>query len=267
MRRKTYLIPVAVCFLFIAIPLFSQPSLPTIRAVHESYARYQVEGVMLSDGSIRVLIETSRDGTPVFESRYPVEKADGRYLEWRYQIGSGFSRSTRLGESDYPTLEAMTLAAKDIVRMIVRGDTPESKSTVKKSTVNSTRFVVRPEDNYVCYSPIDTLISTDSGNCCDTLDACYLQNGCKEASWSGWLPPACVDCNLAVAQCLIFGIGSTGEKAGCCLAGNCGQPRPVGGGFLFPDGPEGPLTGPPDWDAASPGGGGIPGGSVTTQGT
>lgn len=266
MRRRSLLILVVACvsLLLTAIPVLASSDLknylPTIAASHESYHDSQIDGAMLSDGSIQVSV-TAPDGTSIFESRYPVEKPDGRYLEWQYRIEPVLSRSTRLDQSTFMTLEAMTLAAKDIVRMIRRGGTPEGTSRVR-----SAGFVVRPEDDYGCDWPANDLSCTSVGNCCDEHDRCYAENDCEALSWTGYATPACILCNTNAVFCITTGLGSNGQPSECCAAGNCGQPRPVASS-PFGSGPLGPLTGPPDWDAASPGGGGGGWTTTTTGGT
>lgn len=169
---------------------------------------------------------TAADGTPVFESRWPVERPDGKYLEWQYQVEPLLSKSTRLDENAVPKVNEMTAAAKEIVRMIRKGETPESPSRVMAQR----RFVPRAEDNYGCDWPIEGLSCTASGNCCDTHDLCYYANSCDVTSWLGLGSAACAACNAAVTACITAGIGTTGHPSYCCTTGTCGLPRPADGG-------------------------------------
>src|SRR5690242_18068639 len=98
-------------------PAAEKSWLPVLGSVHETYVRHQVEGYALSDGTIHVAIH-AEDGSILFESRYPVEKTDGKYLEWQYNGTPKFSHSTRFDDKAAPTLQSMTIAAKDILRMM-----------------------------------------------------------------------------------------------------------------------------------------------------
>ncbi|MGA8807673.1 MAG: hypothetical protein WB973_07320 [Thermoanaerobaculia bacterium] len=175
---------------------------------------------------------TAADGTPVFESRYPVEKADGKYLEWHYQVEPLLSKSTALDQNTVPKLNEMTVAAKEIVRMIRKGETPELPSRVTAQR----RFVPRPEDNYGCDWPFEGLSCTATGNCCDTHDLCFYANSCDVTSWLGLGSAVCTACNAAVTACITAGIGTTGQPSYCCTTGTCGQPRPADGGDFGPGG-------------------------------
>ncbi len=117
----------------------SQP-LPALDVVNEQYRQYQVTGYQLTDGSTKVFV-IRRDGTVVFESRYPVIAADGKHLSWWYRDGEEFSLSTPIDDTQVVTLRGMIFAAKDIVRMIKGGTTPETNhsETAGRESLSPTR--------------------------------------------------------------------------------------------------------------------------------
>lgn len=235
--RKPGILLALACVLLCAVPLFAQPErvprLPIIDQIHETYVQYDVNGVTSSDGSIYVSIAT-KDGQIVFESRFPVIKADGKYLEWHYLAEPGFSMSRRLGPNAVRTVQGMTFAAKDIVKAIRRGHVDANGKFVPRA--DSKNFAVKADDNYGCDWPFDDMSCTANGNCCDTHDACYLVFNCDALSWLGLESPMCTACNEAVVACITLGIFNNGQPSECCAAGNCGQERPPnyyqsGGGF------------------------------------
>ena len=231
--------------------------LPVLGSVHETYVRHQVEGYALSDGTIHVTIH-GEDGSLLFESRYPVETngGGGKYLEWQYYGTPKFSHSARF-DNDVPTLQSMTIAAKDIVRMMKTNPpfmaAPDTRTGPPRK--------IAPNDDYGCDSIAGPIECTSSGNCCDQHDQCYFAFGCDASSWLGSANPLCTACNEAVVACILFGVNNTGQPSDCCAAGTCGYPRPEGGGF---DGPYNQVWGPAGgyggtsggWTAGSGGSGG-----------
>lgn len=246
-----------------ARPADEKSWLPVLGSVHETYVRHQVEGYALSDGTIHVTIH-DEDGSVLFESRYPVENTgrDGKYLVWQYYGTPKFSRSTRFDDKAAPTLQSMTIAAKDILRMM-KTNPPFMAAP---DTRNGPPRKIAPNDDYGCDSIAGSITCTSSGNCCDQHDECYFVFGCDAYSWLGSANPACTLCNEAVVACITLGINNTGQPSECCALGNCGSPRPAGGGF------DGPYY--QDWQSAggyggtSGGwtGGGTGGGSTGTSG-
>ncbi len=108
-------------------------------------------------------------------------------------------------------------------------------------------------DGFGCDSVAGPASCTSRGNCCDTHDHCYSQNGCSAASW--YCAPAEATCRFAkdprikLPACLLaltcndadkglgcamcngtavvcFATGGTGEPSTCCANDNCGDPRP-----------------------------------------
>src|SRR5436309_1734367 len=111
------------CALFVAAPLLAQSTpvyLPVVEQIDELYAYYDLHGVRFSDGSILVSV-AQKDGEVVFESRCPVVKSDGKYIEWQYLREPRLSMSRRLNPNAIRTLKEMAFNAKDIVRLIRRG--------------------------------------------------------------------------------------------------------------------------------------------------
>jgi hypothetical protein len=131
-----------------------------------------------------------------------------------------------------------------------------------------------------------------NGNCCDTHDACYAENGCSASSWTGIASAACLDCNACAESCVTgrdtgcsYGYRNTTQPSACCALGNCGRERCTGtdtwndpycdptlgsypGGGSWGDG-FGTDEQDLGWDWASSGGGawgygvpGVPGGSI-----
>jgi hypothetical protein len=184
--------------------------LPVVDEIREHHQAYDVEGVTLSDGSIQVSV-LEPDGTAVFESHFPVVRADGRYLEWEYRGETPYSMSVRVDDKSSRTVQGMAGAAKDIVRAIKRG------------RVSGGRFKPETDDNYGCDWPFDDVTCGQHGNCCDEHDACYDTFRCSALSWLGLESPLCIACNVALVLCTE---GPIGGPSTCCAAGNCGQTRP-----------------------------------------
>lgn len=200
--------------------------LPVLGSVHETYVRHQVEGYALSDGTIHVTVH-DEDGSILFESRYPVDKTDGKYLEWQYYGTPNYAHSTRFDDKEVPTLQSMTIAAKDILRMMKTNPpflpAPDARSGPPRK--------IAPNDDYGCDSIAGSITCTSNGNCCDQHDQCYFAFGCDASSWLGSANPLCTACNEAVVACIVFGVNNTGQPSECCARGDCGNPRPPGGGF------------------------------------
>ncbi|HTD83113.1 MAG TPA: hypothetical protein VK648_04915 [Gemmatimonadaceae bacterium] len=238
-----------LCLLMFVVPISAQTDdgaarLPTIDRVHEHFVSVDVDGVVLSDGSIHVTI-TETDGTAIFQSDFPVVKPDGRYLEWEYRGLQHYSMSRRVDRLTMRTLEEMVHSAKDIVRAIKRGH------------ISNGKWVLKTNDQYGCDWPFDDLSCTTRGNCCDTHDACFETFGCNALSWLGLQSVICEGCNIALAACVATGEGSNNLPSECCAARVCGQERvpPLGWGwhppifnpFEPPDGGSGgsPIYGTP----------------------
>lgn len=165
-----------------------------------------------SKGRHGVTITTSDVG-PVLEILYPIEKADGRYVEWAYLGEPRVANSTLVDTETYPTLDGMMFAAKDILRMIKSGYNPDSANP----TV--------PHDTWGCDSIFRDLQCTSNGNCCDVHDLCYTAYDCTYWSWIGISNPGCIGCNALVTSCYLYGVGNTGQPSECCALGNCGRQR------------------------------------------
>lgn len=185
---------------------------PVIESVQESYGVYHLNGEAMADGNLQVSIHNAQ-GMLIFASRYPVEKPDGRYVEWTYYGKVSMKRSNPIAEELAPTLEGMAFAAKDIVRMMEKGYATDSEGRVV------------PHDTWGCDEPARPLQCTHVGNCCDTHDACYANNNCGYWSWLGIGTWECQNCNSVALNCMLFGIGSTGHPSACCSLGNCGEER------------------------------------------
>ena len=223
---RTLLLPAAVFFCFgIATSVLSDesPFLPILSTINENYRAYIVRGDYFSDGSIHVWI-TTKTGTVVFESRYPVQKGGEKYLEWEFRGDPAFSRSTLIDDRTFPTLKGMTFAGKDIVRMLMHGQTPETAGGI---TALAKTLRPRPMDNYGCDSPFELMQCTSNGNCCDAHDDCYRDFGCHAISWLGIGSPLCTMCNEAMVACIVGGLYNTGQPSECCALGICGAPRPA----------------------------------------
>ena len=221
MDRKTTLAGV-VCLLF-AATLFAQDardgSLVVIEEVHEHYATLDLDGVVMSDGSIRVTI-AELDGSSVYVSRFPVVKADGKYLEWEYRGETPYSMSRRVDEIAVRTLQDMTRAAKDVVRLIKTNRVPGMD--------RPGQLAVKVDDNHGCDWPFEALSETSAGNCCDSHDICYAAFRCDGLSWLGLNSYMCGACNLQLVACIgdaDGSYGSTFQPSECVSQGNCGQPR------------------------------------------
>jgi hypothetical protein len=253
MFRKSILVGIASSIIAASALAQSIPGriIPVVDTVHESYQLYDVEGAMVSDGSIHVTIAAS-DGSSVFESRYLVTDR-GEFIEWQYRGDTTITMSRRLDDNAVRTVRGMTWAAKDIVR------------TIKLGRASDGEFVAKPDDNYGCDWPFDSLSCTSNGSCCDQHDECYAAFDCDALSWAGLESPLCTACNDAVAACITFGYNNNGQPSGCCAAGNCGDPRPI-----YSVGSGGSNTGDRGTDVAiAPGGDGGFGGysSWTPWGT
>ena len=181
--------------------------------VHQSYRSYHVDGVTLSDGTITISIEDA-GGKVIYESRFPVVRSDGRYIEWKYYGEMSYSMSRRVDDATVRTVPGMIASAKDVVRAIRRGRV----SATHRPTI---------EDNYGCDFPFEDLSCTPAGNCCDTHDTCYWAFNCDAVSWLGLESTFCTACNVALVACIVNGTGGNGMPSTCCAAGNCGQPNPT----------------------------------------
>ena len=236
-----------------------RPDSSIIQTIVEHYSTYDVYATTRVNGQTDVAIR-STDGTLSFESHFPILHGDATFLDWRYVGAVDVSASIRM--SSQPTIEGMTLAGKDIVRLILRGRRPSVQElAAAKASQNqdphvkslslghALAFRPRAMDNYGCDWPFDSWIScSPSGNCCDTHDDCYAANNCNALSWLGFASLDCINCNVVVQDCLEKGIDNTGQPSTCCAAGNCGQPRPsstsnnnggVDNQYVAPDGSSG----------------------------
>jgi hypothetical protein len=185
-----------------------------LEAIEEPFRNGHVAAAAYADGSFQVLIR-DENGTPLFESAYPIRKSDGNYLEWTYRSKPPISRSNLIGPEVAPTLRGMTFAAKDIVRMVGKGLAPGSQNRTP-----------RTDDTFGCDLPQFVDIEcTNRGNCCDRHDECYWAYDCSYWSWLGVSNIFCEGCNAGVVACITLGIGSTGTPSACCDQGNCGQER------------------------------------------
>lgn len=194
------------------------PSSPVIDSVSERYHGYSVEGRAYADGRLRVGVDAP-DGTRVFESAYPINKADGRYLEWKYFGDTPVSNSTRLGPEILVRLDLMTLAAKNLVLTLDIKPNITRRNAMRVGPITVT-------DQWGCDLPeLVDFECTKWGNCCDTHDACFAQNNCSWWSWIGIASWDCKMCDAAAELCALTGIGSTGEPSQCCALNNCGQER------------------------------------------
>jgi hypothetical protein len=180
---------------------------PVIETIRGPYGKRYVEATAHADGLFQVTVK-DHDGRPLFQSVYPVKKADGHYVEWTYGRNGEVFRSNRIEPGTAVTLKTMTFAAKDIVRMMSRGFEPET------------------QDEWGCDLPDFTGVEcSDRGNCCDTHDECYAAFDCSAWSWLGISNIYCEACNLAVLICVTTGEGSNGQPSACCALGNCGTER------------------------------------------
>lgn len=177
-------------------------------------------------------------------------ESDGKHLSWWYRDEQTYSNSTPITDTRVVTLRQMTIAAKDIVRMIKRGTIPSVVDPELPKSDSSNRNP-RTEDNFGCDAPFESLSCTSVGFCCDIHDACYAAYNCDALSWLGLSSPACTLCNQTLVTCI--GLGGTGQPSSCCASGNCGNERPIidaGEGIAPADvgpydqiGPGDPLTG------------------------
>jgi hypothetical protein len=213
-----------------AASLSPRQDLPSIDEVRETYALYDIEGVTTSDGSMRVSIY-NKSAELIFESRFPVKKADGKYFEWKYYPQPGYSMSRHLDPQATRTLRGMIYSAKDVVRAFHRGFvSPDGKTF---GTPRSGKFAIKALDNWGCDAPFESLTCTASGNCCDQHDDCYAIFNCDALSWLGLGSQFCTGCNEMVTLCITAGYNNSGYPSVCCYNGNCGQERPpgtIGGG-------------------------------------
>jgi hypothetical protein len=185
-----------------------------LESIDEPFREGRVSAAAYGDGSFEVVIYDGNNMV-LFESVYPLRKADGYYLEWTYRSDPPISRSNLIGPEISPTLKGMTFAAKDIVRMISKGLAPGSQNRTP-----------RTEDTFGCDMPqFADVECTSKGNCCDTHDECYWAYDCSYWSWLGVSTRFCEACNAGVVACITLGIGSSGRPSTCCAQRNCGKER------------------------------------------
>jgi hypothetical protein len=226
---------------------------PIVDSIQEQHRAYSLTATAHADGLLQVMIKNA-DGSPLFESVYPVAASDGTTrLEWTYRSpdGSILTRSNQLPADLYPTIRSMSLAGKDVVRMLGNGLQPGSH--------NLRPGKIKTNDTWGCDLPeaVD-MECTNRGNCCDSHDACYAVGHCSYWSWLGVQSLWCEACNLTAALCITTGLGSTGQPSICCAYGNCGTEQgPPGGGptkdlepGMEPSDPEG--GGMTEWGIDSP---------------
>jgi hypothetical protein len=230
-------VAIAILFCSIARPeIASADGTATVAAMREKYVSYDVEGYQFADGRVSVVI-IRKDGSVAFESHYPEPAPDGDHLSWSYHGVNELSRSAAIPKNTSVTLEKMSGAARDIVRMADRGGVPPEEGSA--ATMSRLPHPATPFNNIGCDSPFEDLSCTTSGNCCDSHDTCYLMFHCDITSWLGLQSDYCSACNATAVLCITFGAGSTGQPSWCCAAGTCGQPLgpsgDAGGGYGGPD--------------------------------
>ena len=246
--RKVCPLAVLVSTFLVLSAAAEEVQLPVVGMMSERYRNYDVRGEEYSDGSIHVWATTD-DGKRLFDSRYPVRDAGGRFLKWTYD-GDRVTQSTPVTDAMNPTLEGMFFAGKDVIRMLEGGAKSSDGPLVRGS--NGERLHVAPADDWGC-DELQTLSCSPKGVCCDIHDDCYYQNGCSALSWLGLSSPACTACNIAVVYCFADSV-HIGQSA-CCVLNKCGQPwePPSGGGVV--ENERRPLNIDPDLGGGGGGGG------------
>ena len=193
---------------------------PIIDSLDEQHRTYSVAAMAHADGLLQVSIKRV-DGTPLYQSVYPVIGPDGgKRLEWTYYHADGmtWTQSNVLPAEISPTIRAMSLAGKDIVRMAANGLQPGSR--------NPKPGKIKTDDAWGCDLPeFADFECTSLGNCCDSHDACYEAGDCSVWSWLGVQTLWCEACNATIVLCITAGVGSTGAPSVCCQYGNCGVER------------------------------------------
>jgi hypothetical protein len=257
MMRRLAVLPVLVLVVAVGLParagVREDHWSPIVDSLQEQHRTYTVAATAHADGLLQVSIKR-QDGTPLFQSVYPVLTPDGRpLLEWTYYDadGSMLTRSNPVPAEVTPTISAMASAGKDIVRMVGNGLEPGSHN-IKPGKI-------RTDDQWGCDLPEYADIEcTTRGNCCDFHDACYATGNCSYWSWLGVQNLWCEACNATVLLCITTGLGSSGQPSVCCQYGNCDVERCESDPFN-PDCFDGPIVTGPDKDlipGVEPSGGG-----------
>jgi hypothetical protein len=231
--RKVCLLAVLVISCLFPSAKANEVQLPVINMMSEHFRTYDLRGEAYSDGSIHIWATTA-NGARLFDSRYPVQKPDGKYLQWQYEGETAVTQSTPVPDSTIPSLEGMFFASRDVVKMLGGGEKPADGSLVIAPT--GERLHLAPLDDFGC-DGFGGVSCTNKGICCDIHDQCYADNGCRALSWLGLGSPACIGCNIDAVACFASPI-PFGPSA-CCYNGTCGQPRnppPAQGGSGGDDG-------------------------------